>query len=51
MVNSENSVLVRAADISGLTASAAITIDAVAYTQRERRPDGNGLTRIVVEAA
>lgn len=49
--NADNSVLVRSADISGLALATAITIDGTGYTQRERQPDGNGMTRIVVEKA
>lgn len=49
--NAENSVLVESADISGLALATAITINGIAHTQRERQPDGNGMTRIVVEKA
>jgi hypothetical protein len=49
MVNADNSVLVREADIASLAFSTAITIDGVAHTQRERHPDGSGMIRIVVE--
>ena len=48
IANAENTVLVRSADIAALAATAAITINGVTHTQRERQPDGNGMTRIVV---
>lgn len=48
MVNADHTVLVRDTDISALAMSTAITINGVAHTQRERQPDGNGMTRIVV---
>ena len=48
MVNSGNTVLVRDADIATLALATAITINGIAHVQRERHPDGNGMTRIVV---
>lgn len=49
--NRDNTLLVADADIAGLSSTAAITIDGVSHTQRERQPDGNGMTRIVVSKA
>ena len=50
MVNAVNTVLVRDIDIATLALAIAITINGVVHIQRERQPDGNGMTRIVVSA-
>lgn len=51
LANSEYTLLVNSVDIAALTTSTQLTINAVAYNQRERRPDGAGMVRIVLEPA
>lgn len=51
MANSEYTLLVNSADIAALATTTQITINAIPYNQRERRPDGAGMVRIVLEPA
>jgi len=51
VVNSEYTLLIASADIASLSVTASVTVDGVAYSQRERRPDGGGMVRIVLEPA
>jgi hypothetical protein len=49
MLNHENTVTCVDADVAAVTTGLAITINSVAHTVRALRPDGNGMTEIVVE--
>jgi hypothetical protein len=48
--NYENIVRCQSSAITALSAGSVITIDGYFYTVRELRPDGNGMTALVVEA-
>lgn len=49
MEASAPSFLAQAADLTGVVHGTAVTIGGVIYTARNLRPDGTGLTRVVLQ--
>lgn len=51
MASSTPSCLAADGDVSGVSQGGSLTVNSVNYIVRELRPDGLGLTRLILEAA
>jgi hypothetical protein len=49
--NYEHSVVCQSSAITALAAGSSITLNGVSHLVRELRPDGNGMTSVIVEKA